>query len=197
MIGRKLNELYLYVSKKGFKATILRIYSNYFNIKTFVLYKRELREDPANIIFEKEFKCFQSNLELLKEIRNKKDDMPREFYLDKTHRATFFYLTYYKKELACILWIFPKGEYSRFFNIQDEKAVELNYMFTLSSFRGKRLQGKTVDWVCKDLKERGYNKVLLAISSTNISARKGMELTCFREFHRIKSYFSYVKKIKI
>ncbi len=197
MFGRKLKELYLYILKKGFKATISRIYSNYCHIQSFILYEVNLDNDFISISLDPKFKCIEGNIELLNKIRKKRKDLPREFYVDKTHGGNLFYLVYCNNELAYIHWIFRKGEYSRFFNIQDDKTVEFNYNFTLPDFRGNRLQAKAMNYICSDLKRKGYKKALGAVASTNIISRKGMDRTAFKEFKRVNSYFSYVQKTRV
>jgi hypothetical protein len=193
----KLKELYVYTKKKGLNDTLKRIYSNYFHILTFILYKRDLNDGFSGIMLDPKFRCAEGNLELLKKERQLRKDLPREFYVDQTHGGKLFYLVYYRDELAYIHWIFRKGEYSRFFKIQDESTIEFNYNVTLPKFRGNRLQAKTMNYICEDLKNKGYKMVVGAVSTGNILSMKGMARTGLKEFKRVKSFFSYVKKVKI
>lgn len=198
MFVRKIKELCLFTKKKGLKSTVERVYRNYFHIISFVLYKKELTGTCTGIALDPVFNCLQGNIDLLQRERSERDDLPREFYIDETHGATtIFYLVYFKDELAGIYWVFRKGEYSRFFSIQDESTVELNYIFTLPAFRGNRLQAKAINFICKDLKEKGYGKVVVAVSSTNILSIKGLNRSCCEEFKTVKSYFSFVSKIAV
>lgn len=192
----KCRELYYFLNKKGIKNTLIRMGSRYFHIITFILYKRVLNDSFSGIILDPDFTCIDGDLELLNRERVAMPDLPREFYIDKTHGSNFFYVVYYKDKLAHILWVIRKGEYSRFFDIQDEATVEINYIITLPKFRGNRLQAKTINYVCEDLRKKGYKMVLCAVSVGNILSIKGLARTGLKEFERVKSYFSFVKKQK-
>lgn len=190
----KLRELCVYFIKKGFKDTVQRIYSNYFHVVTFILYKRELDDGYLGIVFDQDFRCIEGNLHLLKREREARKDLPREFYVDRTHGGKVFYLVYYRDELAYIHWIFRKGEYSRCFDIQDEVTVEFNYNLTLPQFRGNRLQAKTMNYICEDLRKKGYKRAVGAVAAGNVLSIKGMNRTGLKEFRRVKSYFSFLRK---
>jgi len=193
----KLRELYIYALKKGLKDTLQRIYSNYFHVLTFILYKRELDDGFSGIMLDQDYRCVEGSLDLLNRERKARNDLPREFYIDQTHGGKLFYLVYRKDELAYIHWIFRKREYSRFFDIQDETTVEFNYNTTLPKFRGNRLQAKAMNYICEDLRKKGYKRVLGAVAVSNVLSIKGMNRTGLKEFKRVKSYFSFVKKTKV
>ncbi len=143
------------------------------------------------------YRRVEGNLGLLNKECEGRTDLPREFFIDQTHGGKIFYLVYYGNELAYIHWIFRKGEYSRFFKIQDDTTVEFNYNITLLKFRGNRLQAKTMNYICEDLKKKGYKKVLGAVAVGNVLSIKGMNKTGLKEFKRVKSFFSVVKKTRI
>jgi len=193
----KLKELWIYVIKKGLKDTLQRLYSNYFHILTFILYKRELDDGFSGIMLDGDYRCVEGSLHLLNRERDGRKDLPREFYIDKTHGGKLFYLVYRIDKLAYIHWIFRKGEYSRFFDIQDESTVEFNYNITLPEFRGNRLQAKSMNYICEDLRKKGYKRAVGAVSVGNVLSIKGMNRTGLKEFKRVKSYFSFVKKRKV
>jgi len=193
----KVRELYIYALKKGLKDTLQRIYSNYFHILTFILYKRELDDGFSGIMLDGDYRCVEGNLDMLDKLRKERDDLPREFYIDQTHGGRLFYLVYSRDELAYIHWVFRKGEYSRFFDIKDESTVEFNYNITLPKFRGNRLEAKTMNYICEDLRKKGYKRAVGAVSVGNVLSIKGMNRTGLKEFKRVKSYFSFVKKRKV
>jgi len=194
---RKIPELATYFRKKGLIETWKRGRSRYLGVRTFILYKRDLFDGFKGTTLDGNFSCVRGNLNLLTELREKRKDLPREFYIDQTHGGDMFYLVYCKNEVAYIHWIFKRGQYSRFFNIKNDKTVELNYNITLPQFRGHRLQTRSVNFICEDLKEQGYTSALGAIAAGNILAQKGMAGTGFKEIGKVKSYFSYVKKMKV
>jgi len=193
----KLKELYIYTSKKGIKDTVSRIKTKYCHITPFFLFLKNLDKPYSGITLDNCFKCVQGNLELLNEMREKINNLPREFYVDKTHGGKTFYLVYHKNEIAYIHWIFKKGEYSRFFDIQDENTFEINYIIALPKFRGNRLQAKAINYTCNDLKQKGYKRVISAVSKGNILSIKGMKRAGLKEFKKVKSFYSFVKKTKV
>jgi len=193
----RLMELWVYARKKGLRDTVRRILSRYFHVQTFILYKRELDDGFLGIMPERDFTVVEGNLDDLKRIRSQRGDLPREFYVDETHGGRLFYLVYFKAELAYIHWVFRKGEYSRFFDIQDETTFEFNYNFTLPQFRGNRLQARTMNYICEHLKEKGYKRAVGAVAAGNVLSIKGMHRTGLKEFKRVRSYFSFVRKTKV
>jgi hypothetical protein len=195
--NEKMLELYIYFSRKGFKDTLLRLYSNYFHVLNFILYKRDICDGFTGISLEPQFRCIESDLDLLRKERKANRNLPREFYIDQSHGGKFFYLVYHENEIAYIHWIFRRGEYSRFFSIQDDAIFEFNYNFTLPKFRGNRLQAKTMNYICEDMKRKGFKIALGAVSTGNILSVKGMAKTGLKEFRRVHSYFSFVKKTKV
>jgi hypothetical protein len=194
---RTLRELYTYASKKGLKDTLQRIYSSYFHVLTFVLYKRELDDGFSGITIDGEFRCVEGSQALLEREREGRKDLPREFYLDKTHGGKRFYLVYRGDELAVIYWIFKKGEHSRFFDIQDDSTFEFNYNITLPEFRGNRLMARSMNYISEELRKKGFKRALGAVAAENIFSMKAMDRSGLREFKRAKSYFSFVRKTKI
>lgn len=193
----KLRELYIYALKKGLRDTLQRIYSNYFHINTFILDKRELDDGFSGIMLDGDFRCVEGSLNVLNRERDGRKDLPREFYIDQTHGGKLFYLVYWKDELAYIHWIFRKGEYSRFFDIQDESTFEFNYNITLPKFRGNRLQAKTMNYICEDLKKKGYKRAVGAVAVGNVLSIKGKSRAGMKEFKRVKSYFSFLRKTSV
>lgn len=193
----KIGELVVYYKKKGLTETLKRIKYSYFQINTFILYKRELHDNFSGITIEPPFRCVEGNLLQLEKERSVRKNLPREFYIDQTHGGKMFYLVYCEDELAYIHWLFRKGEYSRFFKIVEETTVEFNYIYTLPKFRGNRLQARTMNYICENLKCKGYKKAVGAVSADNVISTKGMNKTGLKEFKRVKTYFSFTIKTAV
>lgn len=197
---KKINELYFYYKKKGFRDTAKRIYGKYFSISSFTVYKGILGKEninESNSLIEDGYEIIINDIEYLKKIRYERNDLPREFYIDVTHGGQKFYLVSLEKEPAYIVWIFGKDEYSRFCNISDHKTVEFAYGYTMPLFRGKRLYSKTMNYACNDLKNKGYEIVLGVISEGNVNCHNAIKYTVLREYKKINSYFSFNKKLKV
>lgn len=193
----KLSELIVYLKKKGLKETISRIKFRYFSITEFVLLSCDISKFEPTMESNPDIEYKFGDMNVLEEYRRKYIELPREFYVDQTHGAKEFYLGYYKGELAEICWVFRKGEYSRFFAINDEAVCELNYIITLPQFRGKGLPAHFVDYMFTQLKHQNIDKVVIGVSANNVNIIKAMKHTGFCEFKRVKSYLSILAKTKI
>jgi hypothetical protein len=190
----KFIELITYYKKKGLLETIHRIKSRYLSITKFIIYKRDLDENYNGIELGPEYKVIIDDFNVLNELRIKRSDLPREFYIDKTHAGRHFYLVFKGNEVAYIHWVLLKDDYSRFFNLKDGKTAELNYNITLPEFRGDKLMSKTINFICNDLKGKGYKTLVGAVSEGNILSHKSLRKTGFREDCKILSVFSISKK---
>lgn len=197
MLGKKLQEFIYYYKKKGIRDTAKRILAKYTKILSFTIYKGSLNEDIDGPTLENKYKTITDDIEFLKNVRSKRDDLPREFYIDITHNGKRFYLVSLGDEPAYIVWVFGKGEFSRFCIFSNEKTVEFAYGYTMPSFRGQKLYSKTMNYACQDLKEKGHETVVGVISSGNVNCHKAIQYTILKKYASIKSYFSFNKKIRI
>jgi len=191
----KLKELFIYFKKKGFFETIKRIRSRYFSVSRFIIYRRDLHENYEGVQLGPEYNVIIDDFILLNEIRNKRNDLPREFYVDRTHGGKHFYLVLKGKDVAYIHWVLLKGDYSRFFKLQDGASAELNYNITLPAHRGNRLMAKTINFICTDLEKKGYKVLWGAASAGNILSHKSLRKTGFYEYCKVLSIFSISRKI--
>lgn len=194
---KKLQEFLYYFKKKGIKDTAKRIIDRYTKILRFTLYKGNLNDDIHGPTLENKYKIITDDTEFLKKIRSERDDLPREFYIDITHNGKKFYLVTLRDEPAYIVWIFGKGEFSKFCIFSNDKTVEFAYGYTMPSFRGQKLYSKTMNYACQDLKKRGYETVVGVISNGNVNCHKAIQYTILKQYASIKSYFSFIKKVKV
>lgn len=193
----KLKEIYYYYKKKGLTETLRRSRSRFFSIITFRINMRDLSSECEGITIDPEYKVITDDLAALEKLRRNVVNLPREFYIDRTHNGKRFYLLVCGQEPAYIHWVFGKGEYSRFCKIQDDVTVELQYAYTMPGFRGKRLFAKALNYTCNDLRKKGFKRVINVVSEGNVSCHRGMEFSGLKEYTKVKSYFSYVKKVTI
>lgn len=194
---QKLNELLFFYKKKGLRETAKRIFTRYGRVLKFRINAVDLTKDFKGIPLGPEYTVIKDDLNALDKIRNSREDLPREFYIDKTHKGKRFYLFLYNSEPVFIHWVFGKGEFSKFCDIQDEKTVELQYAYTLPPHRGKRVMAKALDYTCKDLKRKGYEKVVNVVSEGNVNVIRGLEFTGLTPITSVRSYFSLVRKVKV
>jgi GNAT superfamily N-acetyltransferase len=193
----KLDELVVFYQKKGLLETLGRIKSRYLGVLTFVHYQRDLSDQIQKDWTNVDIEIIVNNLALLNKERKAQKNLPREFYIDKTHHGKSFYLLYFQGHLAGICWVFSNGEYSRFFKIEKKSSCELNYIHTLPQYRGKRLLSILVNSVCEDLKSRQLLRVVMSIAEGNPAMINAMKYTGFAEWMRVKSFCSFLIKQRI
>ncbi|RJP41183.1 MAG: hypothetical protein C4548_09500 [Desulfobacteraceae bacterium] len=194
---KKLLELYIYIQKKGFKDTAKRIKSRYTKIIKYRINAIDLDDNLDNSIDKIEYAVIIDDLALLENLRKPRDDLPREFYIDKTHGGKKFFLFLLNSEPVYIHWVFGKNEYSKFCNIQDEKTVELQFGYTMPAFRGKQILAKALDYTCQHLRWKGYKRVVNVVSEGNVNCIRGMKASGLKPIAHVTSYFSFIKKVKL
>jgi hypothetical protein len=194
---RKLNELLIYIKKKGIKETIRRLYARYASVLEFRLSSIDLENESIEVQNDSKYSIVIDDMNELARIRGEFPQCSREFYIDKTHGGKRFYLYLLNGEPVYIHWVFGKNEYSRFFNIKNQKIVELQYAYTMPKFRGNKIIGNALNFACSDLKKKGYKRVMSAVSEGNVACIKGMEITGFRKIATVKSFFSFTKKVTV
>lgn len=197
MLTKKLLEFLYYYKKKGLKDTARRILARYTRILRFRVNAIDLDYDFHGPELEPEYTVIIDDFRALDKLRKDRDDLPREFYVDKTHEGKKFYLVLLNSEPVYIHWLFGKGEFSKFCDIQDDKTVELQFGYTMPKFRGRRILAKAMNYTCRDLSRKGYKRVVNVVSEGNVNVIKGMEFTGLTPIAHVNSYFSFIKKVKV
>jgi hypothetical protein len=187
----KFLELKRYCRTNGFWATLQRLKMRYLSTEDFTLYRWDLTTDFQGIELGPEYTVVKDDFALLDRIRFSRDDLPREFYADRTHGGKHFYLVFKNYEPAYIHWVFFKGDYSRFFILSNSSA-EVNYNTTLPGFMGDKLMAKVMNYIGKDLRAEGYKTMVGAVSNGTLYAHKSMARTGFVPFIKSKSVCSIV-----
>ncbi|MDZ7833622.1 MAG: hypothetical protein U5L07_17890 [Desulfobacterales bacterium] len=194
---KKLQEFLYYYKKKGIKDTAKRISARYTRILKFRINAIDLDYNFNGRELDPEYTVIIDDLSVLDKLRKERDDLPREFYVDKTHGGKKFHLVLLDSEPVYIHWLFGKGEFSKFCDIQDEKTVELQFGYTMPKFRGKRIMAKAMNYTCQDLRLKGYKRVVNVVSEGNVNVIKGMRFTGLTPIAHVNSYFSLIKKVKV
>lgn len=197
MLKKKLQEFLYYYKKKGIKDTAKRISARYTRILKFRINAIDLDYNFNGRELDPEYTVIIDDLSVLDKLRKERDDLPREFYVDKTHGGKKFHLVLLDSEPVYIHWLFGKGEFSKFCDIQDEKTVELQFGYTMPKFRGKRIMAKAMNYTCQDLRLKGYKRVVNVVSEGNVNVIKGMRFTGLTPIAHVNSYFSLIKKVKV
>ena len=197
----------LFLTLKEFKKTAYHHYGNsissipkffyysLFKINTFIAVGIDLNQKLPYLEIDSEFRIIKPDLDDLNRIRSGKN-LPREFYYDKIHGVSTCYLALCGDEIACIHWIYLKGDYNRFLKLSPNIA-ELNYNTTLPKFRGNRLQTKMLCYILRELRENGFRKAVSVINKDNPPAIKGALRAGFKEMERTKTFGPFNRKIRV
>ncbi len=84
-------------------------------------------------------------------------------------------------------------------NVKNDKDVCIDYLATDSSYRGKGVATKLIEYACNKL---GYDECYIEVLSSNITAKSLYEHTGFIEYKRLYSPvtlmrgFGYISKMK-
>lgn len=171
------------------------IYYSVARINTFLVYEADLDREFPELTLNPDYRVIKPSFDELDKVRKGKD-LPREFYYDKLLNVKTCYLVFKGDEIAYIHWVFIKGDYNRFLILNDGVA-ELNYNTTLPKFRGDRLQSKMVAYICRDLKEMGYRRVVGVTHESNPASIKSIERAGWRKIAAIKVLGPFHRKVKI
>jgi L-amino acid N-acyltransferase YncA len=191
---KTLSSTVKYEYGEGLMAYVKFIYYSFFKINRFLVFENDLTRELVSLDVDPEFQVVKPTIDELDRFRKDKS-LPREFYYDKIHNAQVCYLVMQEMELAYIHWIFFMGDYSRFLILSDN-VVELNYNTTVHRFRGRRLSAKMMAFICRDLKELGYQKAMGVIHEKNIASIKCILQAGFRETTQIKALGPFNRRLK-
>ena len=170
-------------------------YYSLARINTFIIYENSLLRDLPDHNLGREYRVVKPTLMELSKAREGLN-LPREFYYDQIYNAKTCYLAFKGDELAYIPWVFFKGDYSRFL-ILREGIAELNYNTTRPNFRGMSLSARMMAYICKDLQDEGYERVMGVIHEFNYPSIKCIKRAGFTECGRIRAMGPFHRKVKV
>ncbi len=185
---------YHHYGKHKFPILIF-IYYSIFRFNTFYLLGINLLNDLPPHNLDNYYRVVKPSLEELEKIREGKE-LPREFYYDRIFNIKTCYLAFKEDELAYIHWVLFKGDYNRFLILGD-KVAELNYNTTLKKFRGDKLMGKMVAYICEDLKKSGFNKAVGVAHESNLPSIKATEIAGWQRMGVIRAWGPFNRKVKV
>jgi len=176
----------------GLRAWFNFIYYSQFRINTFCIFhalldqnKEESIDLPGIIFSTPTFK----ELDRLRIGKN----LPREFYCDQFHRVSQCCIALVEGELAYIHWVYRRGDFSRFLNLGEDSA-EINYVITLSQFRGSGISTAAFKYSMQHLKREGIKNLFAVIHNENIASLKSFNRAGFVEFGKTVSVGPFNRK---
>lgn len=81
----------------------------------------------------------------------------------------------YKDDIPVGMLTFMKDSYKE----RDESEIDLGRIYLLPEYWGKNIGIEFIDWLCKELKNKGFVKVALWVVEENLRARKFYEKVGF------------------
>lgn len=171
------------------------IYYSLFRVNTFLVFESDLRRELPEIGFDTKIRLISPSLEELDRLRQGKD-LPIEFFCDQIHNAKTCCIGLSGGEIACVHWVYSKGEYSRFV-ILGQDVCEINHFAILPRFRGRKWSMMMLEYSFKSLQKLGYKKVAVVVHENNIAFIKNIKRLDFKETKRIRTIGPFNRKISV
>ncbi len=149
------------------------VYYSLFRVNTFFVYRKDLTSEAITSFDVPECDIGSPPVSHLKSLRETMT-LPREFYCDESHGWNHFVLVTKHDVPAHIHWIVQPGQKSRFFELSASSA-EINYVYTATEFRGRRIALSALRWGCRHLREIGFRTAVLAVHEENVPCLKCVE----------------------
>lgn len=179
----------------GASGLVKFLYFSLLRVNTFVVFCQNCQHGVATKNNQDPLTVERKALKVLEHVRKSKE-LPKEFYCDKTHGTSDFFLGIWDGVPAYIHWVFHSGSKSRFLEI-GKGCCEINYMLTLPDFRKKKICTKVIQYTTRLLAKDGIKMVYCVVHSQNVASIKAVQRAGMVEFKRIKSLGPFNFRIKV
>jgi hypothetical protein len=145
-------------------ALVKTLYFNTIKLNRFVIFQFDLQKDfsgPSLDPDKYEIRIL-NYAELDRLIRNKQEDLPREFRMHEIHGVKQCVVVMKGNEIGHISWIYMKGDRNRWFDLSSDEA-HVNYSFTFSDFRGKNFFPQALLASALWLKAQHFKRILMDV----------------------------------
>jgi len=181
------------LTSRGLYGTIHWIFHGYFVFNNFIVFYRNL-ENPVQAPAPSDgVEIKKLSLDALCSIRKGRNDLPVEFFCDKTHGLTTPFVALVEGELAAIHWLVQPGETSRFLSL-SEGDIELNLNTVLPEFRGNRLAELLMVELLTDCKNNNLKRMFGVVHVSNIPQYKQMMRLGFEPVEHLTHFAFYRPK---
>jgi hypothetical protein len=123
-------------------------------------------------------------LERLKRVREKRTDLPNEFWRDQLNGASRCATLELEGEIASVLWIYEYPA-DRPILVLEPGAAELTTTFTLEKFRGRGLY-RALLWFATEWQLRNRGRLFMVVDSNNQTPMKAVHEVGYHEFGVIR-----------
>ena len=123
-------------------------------------------------------------LERLKQVRDKRTDLPNEFWRDHLNGASQCATLELEGEIASVLWIYEYPA-ERPIIVLEPGAAELTTTFTLEKFRGRGLY-RALLWFATEWQLRNRGRLFMVVDSHNQTPMKAVHEVGYHEFGVIR-----------
>ncbi|MEM7432254.1 MAG: GNAT family N-acetyltransferase [Pseudomonadota bacterium] len=159
------------LKSRGFIGTFRWVTFGYFRTNKFIVFYLNLEKD-FNYQFPEESITFAKlSLDELQQLRESHDNLPVEFFCDRTEGFKTPFVAFVDGKLAAIHWLVGPQEPSRFLNMQ-EQDVELNFNTVIPEFRGHKLAEPLMAFLLHTSKQEGKKRAFGVAHVDNIAMYK-------------------------
>jgi L-amino acid N-acyltransferase YncA len=179
---------------RGLCAWIKFFYYSFFRLNTFYIYKASIENEQSSasdsgVIYH------SPTFDELDKLRTGKD-LPREFFCDQFHKVSQCFIAQVDGEIVYIHWIYHHGDFSRFLTL-GKNSLEINYVSTITQFRGRGISATALRLSVKELNKQGGKDIFAVVHNKNIASIKSFGYAGFVEFGKVYSIGPFNRKIAV
>ena len=180
--------------QEGGRETLRRICFRFLRINSFYIFSLDLSCFKPPVSVTGKIKVEEVMLKDLCTLREQYDELPSEFYIDKLdpNKKYRSFICFVNEFPALIVWVCA-GQSSGFVEL-GTNDVEMNHIYCLKPFRGKKLLQNTIGIIASQMKEECFGKIVTVVHSDNIASIKSIERCGFGRIGVLKRLGLHVWK---
>ena len=183
--------------KGYFESLKMVLYNNLFRINTFLIFEFDLQSEfeSPSLSSEYEIKVLHHK-ELERFLPKNRNNLPREFSMDKIHGVEHCVVVLKDDQIAHISWLYMKGNPNRWFSLANDEA-SISYSYTFPEFRGKSLFPNVILASAKWLKDQNFKRILEAPNKNTIFTLNSFKkIPNFKKIGIVIQWFIFRPKFK-
>lgn len=180
----------------GLRTAMRRAAWGYLRPHTFVALRKPLQEwTPEIAIDGVRFELWHRNA--LAAWRERHGPLPVEFFQDQIHGVETCAVACAGSDLAGLIWIYERGDPSRFFVFERATDVELNYGYIREQYRRQGLFRALLTYACNRLHEAGRQNAFAAVHSSNGPSLAAFRAVGFRDVRVFRHFLFFRPRVRV
>ncbi len=186
MFLQNIKHLLINISHEGCRETLRRLCFRFFRINSFYIYSLNFPHKGLPVSELSGITVEEIKRNDLHSLRAQHKNLASEFYIDKldAQKKQRSFVCFVNEFPALIIWLC--AESSSGFLIIGHDEVEMNHMYCLRRFRGRKLLQHTICTVALQMWKEGIKKIITVVHSDNIASIKSIERCGFKREGSLK-----------